>query len=293
MRNHVFISYSHKDQEWLERLKTALSPLVRQGTIGLWDDSEILPGKKWRAEISEALAEAKVAILLVSPDFLASDFIASNELPQLLAAAEQTGLVIFWIPIRHSFYTETPIQHYQAATSPSRPLASLSAAEVDEALVKIARKIKKIVSPPTTEDPEPASLAPVPSEPVSFEPVFPESASTVGLNHQPLDEILPGHWQISIQGAFPGAQGTMNLDMAPSGTFRGQLMTPIGPSMVEGQWRSEALSSQPQLTLQGVQGNGFQLIPYFVVVKFNMVSEQKLFGLTSGGEQVVWQKWKT
>lgn len=297
MRNHVFISYSHKDQEWLERLKTALSPLIRQGTIRLWDDSQILPGQQWRTEISEALAEAKVGILLVSPDFLASDFIAGNELPQLLAAAEQSGLVIFWIPIRHSFYTETPIRDYQAAASPNRPLASLSDAEVDEVLVKIARKIKTIVSPHSSEDrAAPDSLEPASSQPASSQPVesgpFPQQpVSAGGWNHHPLDEILPGQWQISIQGAFPGAQGTMNLDMAPSGTFRGQLMTPIGPSMVEGQWKSDSVSPQPQVSLQGMQGNGFQLIPYVVVVTFNFVSAQKLFGLTSGGEQVVWQKW--
>ncbi|HEV3470196.1 MAG TPA: TIR domain-containing protein [Pyrinomonadaceae bacterium] len=155
MRDQVFISYSHKDRRWLERLQTHLKPFERTHRIQVWDDSDIEPGERWRSEIKEALAQARVAVLLVSPDYLASDFVASHELPPLLEASARDGLKILWVAVSASAYAETEIAEYQCVNDPSRPLNSLKSARLDEELVRICEAVTAAATEPD-EDEEPA-----------------------------------------------------------------------------------------------------------------------------------------
>jgi len=141
-RNQIFISYSHTDKQWLEALQKMLKPLTRSNKISLWDDTAIRTGKKWKDEIRRAIDSAAVAVLLVSENFLASDFIAEEELPPLLEAAHNEGLVIFWVAVSHCLYEETAIKDYEAANDPSEPLNTLSPAAVNKVVADIARQIK-------------------------------------------------------------------------------------------------------------------------------------------------------
>ena len=142
MRNKLFVSYSHSDTEWLQKLQPYLMGLESNGAINLWiDKSQIKAGDQWRAEIEAALATSKAALLLVSQDFLVSNFINKVELPSLLAAAHQSGVRILWVPLRPSLVERSVLAKYQAAWPPNKPIAGLPKAKQEEAWVKICNAI--------------------------------------------------------------------------------------------------------------------------------------------------------
>ena len=138
----VFISYSHKDKEWLDRLQEVLVPLMRMGILEIWSDSRVEVGDRWREKIEDTLEKASVALLLVSPSFLASDFLQEIEIPALLDSAKRKGLNVLWVPVAPALYEGTPLASLQAAWNPNQPLSTLSEQEVGSALVSIAKKIK-------------------------------------------------------------------------------------------------------------------------------------------------------
>src|SRR5579864_4070704 len=80
----VFISYSHKDQKLLEELEIHLSNLKRQNIISSWYDGDIVPGAEWENQILEHLKVAQIILLLVSADFMASDFCFSIEMQEAI-----------------------------------------------------------------------------------------------------------------------------------------------------------------------------------------------------------------
>jgi 8-oxo-dGTP pyrophosphatase MutT (NUDIX family) len=142
--NKAFISYSHFDRRWLDRLLNTLSPL--KAHFDIWSDQRIRPGDQWREEIERALSEAKVAVLLVTANFLASDFIARVELPALLKGAEVRGSRILWVPVSDCLYEGTAISSFQAVFDPKRPLDSLTPAKRQAALAGVARKITEALN---------------------------------------------------------------------------------------------------------------------------------------------------
>jgi adenylate cyclase len=142
-REGVFISYSHEDKVWLGKLQTHLRPYVRRGGISVWDDTQIEPGMDWKQELGRALGRARVAVLLVSPQFLASDFVAQEEWPALLAAAKAEGLEVIWFVLSACSYAETDIPTYQAALNPKQPLDGLTPAEQNQALVAVCQTIRR------------------------------------------------------------------------------------------------------------------------------------------------------
>jgi hypothetical protein len=140
-RQGVFISYAHDDDhKWLKSLLTHLAPLEQRG-VDIWTDLEIKPGDRWHEDIQDSLARAKVAVMMVSPEFLSSSYIASHELPEMLSAAESEGLTIFPIPLKYSSYEQSGLRPFQAARPLSEPLSNLRGSKLDQAFVEIASKL--------------------------------------------------------------------------------------------------------------------------------------------------------
>ncbi|WP_418138466.1 TIR domain-containing protein [Marinomonas sp. RS-M-Aa-14] len=126
-RKRAFISYSHKDKTYFDRLAVHLKPLEKKGLIEAWSDTRISAGELWKTEISKALDQAQVAVLLISADFLASDFIVDNELPPLLEKAKSDGATIIPVILKPCrFVREETLAKFQAINSPEEPLIAAS-----------------------------------------------------------------------------------------------------------------------------------------------------------------------
>jgi TIR domain len=140
-RSKIFVSYSHKDRRLFEEFKIMLAPVVRTGRISVWNDTQIAPGAEWLEDIRNALRATKVALLLVSPYFLASEFITNLELPSLLQAAKEQGVTIFWVCLSSCLYQHTDIVRYQAAHDIQRPLDRLNRPDRSAIISEICMKL--------------------------------------------------------------------------------------------------------------------------------------------------------
>jgi hypothetical protein len=163
----VFISYAHADNEspnpkerWLDRFVEFLKPLVRQQDFTLCSDQEIKIGQNWHEVIQAHINDAKAAVLLISPAFLASDFIANSELPVILKNGADRGVRIFPILISPSVYKrakykypdpktgpqEFTIASIQAVNPPSKTLVEMTEGEQNRVLGEVAEQLAELLS---------------------------------------------------------------------------------------------------------------------------------------------------
>lgn len=140
-KNGIFVSYSHKDKIWLDKIMIHLKPLIRNEKIRVWNDNQIRPGSKWEDEIKNAIDESRVALLLVSANFLNSDYIMDHEFPQVLENSKKGNTLIYWIAIGHSLYKETELSNIQSVNNPTFPLQQLDESSLNKELVEISSKI--------------------------------------------------------------------------------------------------------------------------------------------------------
>ncbi len=144
----IFISYSHSDKRWLEKLKKQLKVLLKYSeSIEYWEDTKLRGGDKWKEEITAAIEKANVAILLVSTDFLASDFISNDELPPILRKAQEEGTCILPLIVAPCEYEISELGDFQAVNSPDKTLADLGKDEaaIERVFLELNKCIKGLL----------------------------------------------------------------------------------------------------------------------------------------------------
>ena len=99
-QNQVFISYSHKDEIWKDRMVSHLGVLEKAGQIDVWEDRQINPGSQWFEDIKHVVDRAAVTVCLISADYLSSDFCTKEEIPYLLERRERDGMLLIPVLLR-------------------------------------------------------------------------------------------------------------------------------------------------------------------------------------------------
>jgi TIR domain/prokaryotic YEATS domain len=152
----IFFCYAHEDEALLNKLKTHLRPLQRQGLIDIWYDRDINAGTEWEREIKEQLNSAQIILLLVSPDFMNSDYCYSIEMKRALERDKRGEAKVIPIILRPVDW-QGVLGRLQALPTDAKPVTSSSWYSLDDAFFDIAEGIKKLaeklmIRPPVSMD---------------------------------------------------------------------------------------------------------------------------------------------
>lgn len=153
MRQHtrkpieVFCTYAHTDERLRKRLETHLSMMRRQGIITEWHDRKIVAGTDWKESID--LMTASVILLLISPDFLASDYCYSIQMQRALARHAEGAARVIPVLLRPVDWKDAPFAHLQCLPRDTRPVTTWS--NRDAAFEDVARGIREAIAYLTTK----------------------------------------------------------------------------------------------------------------------------------------------
>jgi hypothetical protein len=139
----VFFSYSHQDEKLRDELAKHLSILERQGIISSWHDRQIPAGIEWAGEIDEHLNTARIILLLISSDFLASNYCYSIEMERAIKRHETGEAQVIPVILRPVDWQGAPFEKLQALPKNARPVTSWT--NQDEAFADVTRGIRKAV----------------------------------------------------------------------------------------------------------------------------------------------------
>lgn len=138
-RLKVFLSYSHKDSEWAERLMAHLNTAESQGLVQYWSDKLLCPGDEWQKKVKEEIEKSKVFVILLSPEYLASQFSSDVEFPLIKEASDDGALIIPVLikPVSLSAYRG--LQEYQFSNNEA--LSELPPRQQERLIIDIAQRI--------------------------------------------------------------------------------------------------------------------------------------------------------
>jgi TIR domain len=140
----VFYSYSHKDKAYQGKLKTHLSVMRRQGFISEFSDQDILPGQVWSDEINKNLKTAGVILLLISPDFMESDYCYTVEMDYAIQRHDAGEAFIIPVILRPCEWKHSPLGKFQALPLRGKPVVKWT--PQDDAFNDIAQGIRRVVT---------------------------------------------------------------------------------------------------------------------------------------------------
>jgi TIR domain/WD domain, G-beta repeat len=140
----IFFCYAHEDEELLNKLKRHLWPLQSQELIAVWHDRDISAGTEWEHEISQHLNSAHIILLLVSPDFMYSEYCYGVEMKRAIERHQRGEARVIPIILR-PVYWQGILGTLQALPTDAKPVVSSLWYNVDEALFDVTEGIRKVV----------------------------------------------------------------------------------------------------------------------------------------------------
>src|ERR1700686_4586201 len=143
----IFCCYAREDQDLMKSLRKHLMPLQRRGLITIWSRTDIDAGTAWEEEIKKHLDTAQIILLLVSPDFMASDYCYSNEMEQAMQHHEKHEARVIPIILRPTAWKGAPFDRLQVLPSNAKPVTDRrSWLSIDEALNDGIEQVSPIVT---------------------------------------------------------------------------------------------------------------------------------------------------
>jgi TIR domain len=178
----IFFSYAHKDEALRDRFATHLGLLSRQGVIKAWHDRNINAGEEWGKAIDRYLESADIILLLISSDFLASDYCYGIELQRALERHDRNEARVIPIIFRPVDWQNSPFGQLSVLPTDGKPITSWS--DQDEAFTNVIRELRRVIA-------------------------IPKSIN----NKYPMSQINTGNstgWQTNVSG------GTVNVSDVPN-----------------------------------------------------------------------------
>jgi hypothetical protein len=263
----AFLSHNSQNKPEVRDLKQHLIT----ARLRVWfDEDELRPGIPWQELLEAGIKASKSIVVMVGADGLGPWEDEEMQGALRLAVRDKRAVIPVLLP-------DAPGQPELPMFLGNRTWVDFRNGVTADGLERLkwgitGRRGNENFDPDGPIDPpKPAPFLPPPPPPPS------------------LMQILPGRWQVQIQLPFsPGVSGQLRLELVPNGMFNGQLMTPMGLTTVQGQWQANPLTNY--IALQGMQTNGFQTIPYAVMVQVSYFDPQRITGVTNAGEQVAWQR---
>jgi hypothetical protein len=263
----AFLSHNSQNKPEVRDLKQHLIT----ARLRVWfDEDELRPGIPWQELLEAGIKASKSIVVMVGADGLGPWEDEEMQGALRLAVRDKRAVIPVLLP-------DAPGQPELPMFLGNRTWVDFRNGVTADGLERLkwgitGRRGNENFDPDGPVDPpKPAPFLPPPPPPPS------------------LMQILPGRWQVQIQLPFsPGVSGQLRLELVPNGMFNGQLMTPMGLTTVQGQWQANPLTNY--IALQGMQTNGFQTIPYAVMVQVSYFDPQRITGVTNAGEQVAWQR---